>query len=60
MSKITQSAISLKPTDQNKKKKKEFWRIYFHTSMFVLGLKIQNTNGQKSLCKFLDICKIDI
>ena len=23
------------------------------------GLKIQNTNGQKSLSNFLDICKID-
>ena len=39
MSKITQSAISRKPIDQNKTKKIVFWRIYFYTSMLVLGLK---------------------
>ena len=36
---ITQSAISWKPIDQNKKK--VFWRIYFYTSMLVLGLKFK-------------------
>ena len=38
MLKITQSAISRKPIDQNKQKN-VFWRIYFYTSMLVLGLK---------------------
>ena len=40
MSKITRSAISRKPIDQNKKKS-VFWRIYFYTSMLVLGLKFK-------------------
>ena len=40
MSKITPSAISRKPIDQ-KKKKIVFWRIYFYTSMLVLGLKFK-------------------
>ena len=41
MSKITRSAISRKLIDQNKKKKIVFWRIYFYTSMHVLGLKFK-------------------
>ena len=47
MSKITQSAISQKPIDKNKKMVS--WRIYFYTSMLVLGSKsrIQVT---KNLC----------
>ena len=55
MSKITRSAISRKPIDQNKKKKKKFLHLYA-----CFGIKIQNTNGRKSSCNFLDICKIDI
>ena len=41
MSKITRSAISRKLIDQNKQKKIVFWRIYFYTSMLVLGLKFK-------------------
>ena len=41
MSKITRSAISRKPIDQNKKKKFVFWRIYFYTFILVLDLKIK-------------------
>ena len=40
MSKITRSVISQKLIDQNKKKE-VFWRIYFYTSMLVLGLKFK-------------------
>ena len=39
--KITRSAISRKPINQNKKKKMMFWRIYFYTSILVLDLKIK-------------------
>ena len=41
MLKITQSAISWKPINQNKKEKIMFWRIYFYTSMLVVGLKFK-------------------
>ena len=41
MLKITQLAISWKPIDQNNKIKSVFWRIYFYTSMLVLGLKFK-------------------
>ena len=58
MSKITQSAISQKPIDQNKKKNRVLENVFLHLYA-CLGVKIQNTNGQKSLCNFLDICKID-
>ena len=57
MSKITRLAISWKPIDQNKKK--DLWRIYFYTFILVFGVKIQNTNGQKSSLNFFDMCKID-
>ena len=39
MSKITQSAINWNRS--TKQKKNVFWRIYFYTSILVLGLKIQ-------------------
>ena len=58
MSKITQSAISRKPIDQNKKKC-ILENIFLHLYA-CFGVKIQNTNGRKSSCNFLDICKIDI
>ena len=41
MSKITRSARSWKPIDQNKKKKIVFWTIYVYTCMLVLGLKFK-------------------
>ena len=57
MSKVTQLAISRKPIDQNKKKIiTENIFLYLYTCF---GVKIQNTNGWKSLSNFLDICKID-
>ena len=40
MSKITRSAISRKPIDQNKKKI-DLWRIYFYTFILVLGWKFK-------------------
>ena len=59
MSKITQSAISRKLIDQNKNKKGILENIFLHLYA-CFGVKIQNTNGWKSSCNFLDICKIDI
>ena len=59
MSKITRSAISQKPIDQNKNKKCILENIFLHLYA-CFGVKIQNTNGRKSSCNFLDICKIDI
>ena len=59
MSKITRSAISRKPIDQNKTKKSILENIFLHLYA-CFGVKIQNTNGRKSSCNFLDICKIDI
>ena len=59
MSKITWSAISRKPL--NKKKKKKIVHpsyIFLHLSAN-FGVKIQNTNGRKSLFNFFDMCKID-
>ena len=41
ISKITQSAISRKPIDQNKTKKLLFWRIYFYTFILVLDSKVK-------------------
>ena len=58
MSKITQSAISRKPINQNKKKNRVLENIFLHLYTG-FGLKNQNTNGQKSLSNFLDMCKID-
>ena len=58
MSKITRSAISRKPIDQNKKKNSVLENIFLHLYTW-FGVKIQNTNGQNLLCNFLDICKID-
>ena len=60
MSKITWSAISRKPIDQNKKKKKNgvLENIFLHLYTG-FGVKIQNTNGQKSSLNFFDMCKID-
>ena len=59
MSKITQSAISRKPIDQNKNKKIRVLENIFLHLYTGFGLKNQNTNGRKSLSNFLDICKID-
>ena len=58
MSKITRSAISRKPIDRNKKKNRVLENIFLHLYTG-FGLKNQNTNGQKSLSNFLDMCKID-
>ena len=57
MSKITRLAIIWKPIDQNKKKG-VLENIFLHLYT-CFGLKIQNTNGWKSLSNFLDMCKID-
>ena len=46
-------------TDRPKKKKKDLWRIYFLHLYTGFGVKIQNTNGRKSLLNFFDMCKID-
>ena len=59
MSKITQSTISRKPIDQNKKKKIRVLENIFLHLYTGFGLKNQNTNGRKSLSNFLDIWKID-
>ena len=58
MSKTTWLAISRKLIDQNKKKS-ILENIFLHLYA-CFGVKIQNTNGRKSSCNFLDICKIDI
>ena len=58
MLKITWSAISQKLIDQNKKKS-ILENIFLHLYA-CFEIKIQNTNGRKSSCNFLDICKIDI
>ena len=58
MSKITRSAISRKPIDQNKNKKNGVLENIFLHLYTGFGLKIQNTNGQKSSLNFFDICKI--
>ena len=47
MLKITRSAISRKPIDQNKKKHCILENIFLHLYA-CFGVKIQNTNGQKS------------
>ena len=59
MSKITRSAISRKPIDENKKKKNGVLENIFLHLYTCFGVKIQNTNGRKSLSNFLDIWKID-
>ena len=59
MSKITRSAISRKPIEQNQTKKCILENIFLHLYA-CFGVKIQNTNGRKSSCNFLDICEIDI
>ena len=59
MSKITRSAISRKRIDQNKKKKNGPLENIFLHLYTGFGVKIQNTNGQKSSLNFFDICKID-
>ena len=41
ISKITRSAISQKLINQKKRKRSVFWRIYFYTSIPVLGLKFK-------------------
>ena len=51
--------MSRKPIDQNKNKKNRVLENIFLHLYTCFGVKIQNTNGQKSLCNFLDICKID-
>ena len=55
MSKITRSPISQKPIDQKKRTSGEIF-LHLHTGF---GVKIQNTNGQKSWLNFFDMCKID-
>ena len=57
MLKITQSAISRKLIDQ-KKEKGVLENIFLHLYT-CFGVKIQNTNGRKSLSNFLDMCKIN-
>ena len=46
-------------TDWPKQKKKCILENIFLHLYACFGVKIQNTNGRKSSCKFLDICKID-
>ena len=46
-------------TDRPKKKKDHVLENIFLHLYACFGVKIQNTNGRKSLCNFLDICKID-
>ena len=58
ISKITPSAISWKPINQNKKKIIVLENIFLHLYT-CFGLKSQNTNGQKSQMNFFDICKIN-
>ena len=58
MSKITRLALSQKLVNQIFKKN-VLKNIFLHLYPG-FGLKIQNTNGQKSLLSFCDICKIDI
>ena len=58
MLKITRSAISWKLVNQKRKKNGVLENIFLHPYTG-FGLKIQSTNGQKSLSNFLDICKID-
>ena len=58
MSKITQSAISRKPIDQNKKIKNGVLENIFLHLYTGFELKNQNTNGQKSSLNFFDIHKI--
>ena len=55
MSKITQSAISRKPIYQEKGPLENIF-LHLYTGF---GIKIQNTNGQKSSLNFFDMCKID-
>ena len=59
MSKITRSAISWKPIDQNKQKKNGPLENIFLHLYTGFGVKIQNTNGRKSSLNFFDMCKID-
>ena len=33
--------------------------IFLHLHLYSFGVKIQNTNGQKSLLNIFDMCKID-
>ena len=58
MSKINQTAISRKLINQNKQKIRVLENIFLHLYTG-FGLKNLNTNGQKSLSNFLDMCKID-
>ena len=53
--KITRAAISRKPIDQIKKKKKPFLITYFYTLKKYLWLKNQNTNGRKCPANFLHV-----
>ena len=46
-------------TDQPKKKKNGVLENIFLHLYTCFGVEIQNTNGQKLLSNFLDICKID-
>ena len=55
MLKITQSAISRKPINQNRKVGLENLFLHLYTG---LAVKIQNTNGQKCSLNFFDIWEI--
>ena len=46
-------------TDRTKQKKIHVLENIFLHLYACFGVKIQNTNGWKLLCNFLDICKID-
>ena len=59
MLKITRSAISGKPIDQNNNNKKGRLENIFLHLYTGFGVKIQNTNGRKSSLNFFDMCKID-
>ena len=56
MLKITWLAISQKLIDRKKKLPLENIFLHLYTGFWV---KIQNTNGRKSLLNFFDLCKID-
>ena len=48
MLKITQSAISQKPIDQNQKKKLLFWTTYSYTFLPILWSKFKISNATEA------------
>ena len=60
MSKITRSAISRKPINQNRKKKFVFWRIYFYTFILVLDLKIKMQMAENHCLTFWTCVKLTL